>query len=72
MQVTKHSLLKALLLMMSLTSTHFWTTILLSLSCEMSQGSRTCERIDESMPTVTESSASAVLYAACSVALYVV
>ena len=71
-QVIKHSLLKTLLLMMSLTSTHFWTTILLSLSCEMSQGSRTCERIDESMLALTESYAFAVLYAACSVALYVV
>jgi len=55
-----------------MTSTHFWTTILLSLSCKMGQGSRTCERIDESMPALTESYAFAELYAACSVALYVV
>jgi len=38
----------------------------------MGQGSRTCERIDESMPALTESYAFAELYAACSVALYVV
>jgi len=35
----------------------------------MGQGSRTCERIDESMPALTESYAFAELYAACSVAL---